>query len=205
MDAKKELAAKLESPSKFSADITSKQNISMVMEKIKSDRELMPAALKMFNEDQEMNRSLTKAAYEVKRQKDSQGMSEASKKRISKTNEAFAAIQKRDGSMKKGEFVCVMINPNSKRSRMVYSLEEIKGDNYSTHFTQISGVSFWVISTDSCLPEKPNNLATYLLNWEGVVCCGPTGFMMLDDSGEPKDILVARFNELVAAEQGVRK
>jgi len=201
--AKEDIAAKLEG-TKFTADITSKQNIATVMEKIKADRELMPAALKMFNEDQEMNRSLTKAAYEVKRQKDSQGMAESAKKRISKTNEAFAAIQKRDGAMKKGELVCVMVNPNSKRSRMVYSLEEVRGDNYSRSFTQIAGVSFWVISADSCLTEKPNKLATYLLNWEGIECCGPTGFMMLDGNSNPKDVSVERFNELVTREEKTR-
>lgn len=202
-DAQEDLAKKLEG-TEFSGDLTSKKNVALVMEKIKADRELMPAAMKMFNENQEMNRSLTKAAYEVKQKKDEQGVPQHAKNRMTKQGQALLALQKRDGAVKKGEFVCVSITNNGKRSRMTYSLEELRSDNYSANFTTIGGVSFFVVSHESCLGEKVNRTATHLLNWEGITCCGTTGFMMLDRDGNPKDISVDRFKELEALEDKTR-
>lgn len=188
----------------MSLDLDDKESIKEVLKKIQDDRTLMPAAMKLFKEDQEINRQMTKAVYEMQYKKDNKGVPRHRLDAMSRQAQKSMALQKRDNAMTPGEFVCVSVTNNGKRSRMTYNPSLFDTDAYTAYSTVIGDAMFYVVTHESCLSEKTNKLATYLLNRQGMECCGSTGFMMLDEDGEAKDVQVKHFNDLVESEQKKR-
>ena len=183
--------------------IGDKANVAMVMEKMREDSSLMPAALKMFKEDQNIRYRMMTTADKIKR-KDGHGQRNFSgqmKPSAVADNNKRGMLQRDQKKMSKhyveGQRNAVMILQNGKKSTVAYTRDELSDEKYSVEGVYINDVPFFIISFESAVNDKVNTQATKAMNlWVDdvqVTCHGHVAFMRTNDDWEFIDTTVDKF------------
>jgi hypothetical protein len=173
------------------------------MKEVQRDRGLMPAAMELFKENQDIRFQMKTTAARINHNRGHNPIHPSLIAENNKNARLKMDRMKEGKRYKEGQCDAIMVLLNGKKSTIAYTREELLTDKYTTEGTWINGEPFFVITLESSMDDKINKEATRILGmWidDVQVCCyGPTAFMRVDADGEFIPTTVAKFNEIVGS------
>jgi hypothetical protein len=169
-----------------------KKKFGSMIKKMKQDKTIIPNAIKMVNENQQLRRDVTGMAKEVDGRKATQSMSFNEKKKILNKQDMMKSMMKK--KITPGAVSCVYVYANGKIMSTDIIVKDIDDGDWSLHPIIIDKYCL-VAVCDAKVLSGNNKTAGAII---GKPACGPVRFFRLDDKYESMDMSCAEFKSITA-------